>query len=346
MIYFAILFIPALIITIIAKLYYHKDICGKENLISVGLNILCAGVFVGIILMYTNSKIQDQYLVTGSVISKQQVKVSCEHSYECNCYNSCSGSGSSQTCTRICQTCYRHSHDYNWRVNTSVGSLNISRIDSQGKNIPPRFNSVVIGEPATFTKRFHNYLLADPNSLFNYNSNVNFNTPTYPSVYDYYKVNRVFGVSKDSEMYNSLINNHLINKTYNVILITTPEEQQYSYSLLEKWKGSKLNDVVLIFGVGQDDKVKWFYSDSYSKGLDNRYLHDKLRISNLGEQFNLDLVQSNLNLIDEQYKQVDNHQFEHLKHNIKVPFWVLFIVFGINIMVSVGVSYYMKENTL
>src|SRR4051812_22989724 len=57
----------------------------------------------------------DEEVWNGHVTSKEQVRVSCSHSYSCNCRQSCTSSGKGgQSCTTVCDTCYEHSNDYDW----------------------------------------------------------------------------------------------------------------------------------------------------------------------------------------------------------------------------------------
>ena len=66
------------------------------------------------------SAVRGTELISGRVTSKEQNIVSCSHSYECNCHEVCSGSGSSRSCSNECGTCYEHLHDYDWDVDTNA----------------------------------------------------------------------------------------------------------------------------------------------------------------------------------------------------------------------------------
>jgi hypothetical protein len=343
MLHFAIIFIPAIVITLLAKLIWHKDICGKEGLISLGINIAASAFLYGMLALYVSSKTSDQYVLTGQVSSKYSEKVSCEHSYECNCVKSCSGSGSSQTCTEVCQTCYDHPYDVNWVVKSTVGSVNIDRVNRQGTKEPPRFTQVKIGEPFSAEFSFRNYLLADPNSLFLYSKTVGENHPTpgYPRVYDYYRINRVQG----NKELNEYLNDYLIGKRFNAIPVFTTKDESYFYSLMANWKGGKKNDILMVYGM-DGDNIKWFQSVSYGKGLDNRLLHDTLRIETQGKQFSLELFKTQLDKINKEFRQVDTAQFEHLKYAIQIPLWLILILVAVNAATSIGIAFYMKNNTL
>lgn len=344
---FVLIFVPAVLITLFAKFYWHKDICGKEGLISLGLNLLSSLVFCTVFVFYGMSQTSDYYLVTGNVQSKQQQRVSCSHSYQCNCRDVCSGSGDSRTCTRVCDTCYEHSHDYDWVVRTSVGNLTIDRVNRRGDRMPPRFREVKIGEPATLQRSFRNYLLADSDSLFVYNVEHRHSVANYPRVYDYYRINRVIGTPPNTsrEKLNNHLNEYLVNKRYNVIVVFTREDENYFYSVAANWVGGKKNDIIMVYGI-DGDEVKWFRSTSYGMGIDNRLLHDKLLIMSRGKTFDLSLVDEQLQLINGEFRQTSTEQFEHLKYAIEIPWFVYLIVLLLNVGTSVGIATFMRNNKL
>ena len=133
---FALLFLIPALVAIVFFTVTKTTITLKEFLLQMTLQIVVAGISVAVIY---NRNTWDRETFNGTVVSKEKDRVSCEHSYDCFCYESCSGSGENQTCHQVCQTCYEHSYDYSWRVHSDIGSLTISRIDRQGVNEPPRW---------------------------------------------------------------------------------------------------------------------------------------------------------------------------------------------------------------
>src|SRR5262249_53258019 len=139
----------------------------------------------------------DTEIWDGQVTNKSSERVSCSHSYDCNCYytTECSGTGNNRSCSEVrhCSTCYEHSYDVDWNVYASTGeSLSIDRVDRQGLNMPARWGAAYIGEPYSSQHSFTNYILANPNSVLlgqkgdlqKFGKLI----PQYPTVYDYYRV--------------------------------------------------------------------------------------------------------------------------------------------------------------
>ena len=123
--------------------------------VTIIVSLVAAGIVYAV--GYSN-KITDQEIYNGEVTGKEKTRVSCEHSYSCNCRESCSGSGSTRSCSTTCDTCYEHSYDVDWRVKTSVHEFNIQRINRQGTQEPPRWTKVTVGQPTAFVYKFTNYI--------------------------------------------------------------------------------------------------------------------------------------------------------------------------------------------
>src|SRR5574342_424492 len=126
--------------------------------------LIVAGSSAGIV---SCANTHDVEVWNGVVTGKEQNTVSCSHSYQCNCRQSCTGSGKNQSCTTVCDTCYEHSHDYDWDVYTSINdTITIDRVDRQGVNEPSLWTAVKMGEPVSVTHSYKNYIKASPGTLF------------------------------------------------------------------------------------------------------------------------------------------------------------------------------------
>ena len=249
--YWFILLIP-LLVAWFAKVKLHSTITWKE----MGIQMAVSCVIVGVILgagMY--SQTQDTEIWNGSITNKAQVKVSCEHSYSCppciSHYDS-KGNKTGETCS----TCYDHSYDWDWRVNTTINDFNISRVDRQGNNEPPRWTDVEVGEPYCKEQSYTNYIKAVPESIFGKEEETHplvSIVPEYPSPYDYYRIQRVQtqtgipdGVTWNeglSEIARDLGASYEVNP---IIQFVGTNDPTYEYALTQKWLGGKKNDLTVI----------------------------------------------------------------------------------------------------
>ncbi len=266
MILFSVVLIVPLLFVLLA-FFLSQKIVWQELLLTVAAQAVVAGAAAGICYLANTS---DTEIWNGTVMRKAQVEVSCSHSYPCNCRESCSGSGKDRFCSTVCDTCYLHSNDWDWRVWLSTGGeVNIDRVDSQGSDMPARFNRVVIGEPVAEERSYTNYIKASPDSLFRHQGLAQkyaSSLPSYPGhVYDYYRLDRVVQVGThvpDLAQWNldlARLNADLGSyRQANIILVLVQHRpDEYFDALEEKWIGGKKNDVVLVVSVDSDRKPEW-----------------------------------------------------------------------------------------
>lgn len=250
--------IISIVITMFFAFFVFKH---KINTTELALS-LTVGVLLSVMVynLGAYTKASDTEIWNGHVTDKYRDTVSCSHSYTCNCTTSTDSKGNSTT---TCQTCYEHFQDYDWVVDTNVGSLKINRIDRQGEDEPPRFTKVKIGEPASVEHSFQNYVKAANYSLFQphpefaekYKSVI----PSYPRVYDYYRANRVFAIGitiPNIKEWNAKLSEKLITlgpkKQANINIFIVNSDKYSSdifYGIQSAWYNGKKNDIIISVGV-------------------------------------------------------------------------------------------------
>lgn len=352
--YLLVMVTPCLFITLIAKMLYKNKITTKEMFIALCANLLIASLSLLIFKGYAHVKMSDVEVLNGIVTGKEKTWVSCSHSYSCNCRQVCSGSGKSHSCSTHCNTCYDHSNDWDWDVYSTVGTFTIDRVDRRGEDEPPRWTQVKEGEHASSMSRYQNPLLADPSSLFVVDENIagNYVVPDYPEAYDYYRYYRVLSSVKSVNQteINDYLNHYLKMsgsiKQLNIIAVFTEYPPEYFNVLMAKWRGGKKNDVILVYGLDDNLNIKWFNSNSYAKGMNNREMHTKLRQEAVSNKFSMLVLTTQVKVIDNMFNRLSTEEFEYKKENIEIPTGLVFIVILLNLFVCFGVIYQIKENDL
>lgn len=350
-------FIVPLLICIVSWIFTNK-ISWKEVIAQLIVQALLTGTMVFIML---SSNMSDTEIWNGFVTEKKRLKVSCEHSYQCNCVNhtSCSGSGKSRSCTttRICQTCYRHSYDVDWRVYNNINETwNISRLDSQGLKEPPRWTSVNVGDPTSSKHSYDNYIKGSPDSLFKtgmQDSLYKEYLPPYPSnIYDYYNLDRLVLIGKsipniDKPKWDKSISKVSAElgsiKQVNLVVVVTDLPQDYFQVLNKHWLGGKKNDAIPVIGIDSELNILWVEVMS----LSNEEFKIHLR-NNLLEDLKLDL-DKNLGTIK---KVVESHyirrpmkDFEYLKSSIQPTMsqWVFGMILSILFSIGLSLFFYYQD---
>ena len=343
------LLIPIIITAII--LFVTK--CWKHSLATFGIGLFVTALTYGIAV---GSKTTDIEVWNGEVVSKKSEKVSCEHSYPCNCRPSCTmDSKGHSSCTTVCDTCYEHSHDIDWNVSTNIGSFTIDRVNHQGTQEPARWAKVKIGDPYSTTRFFTNYIIAVPESLFNFShkdllTKYAGKIPSYPtSRYDYQYIDRVItdrSIPDLKEWNNALA--HTLKKlgpqrqANYVIILTQIKDKDYLYALRDAWKGGKKNDVVVIMSVPEYPKIEWVQVMSWSpKELFKVSLRDSLA-EGLAEPKR---VMESIDFHTMKYfERLHMSSMEHLKEEVVPEDYVIWIVFVLNLVVGGGIIYVNRRN--
>lgn len=334
---FLIAFIP-MIIPWVMKKKFGNTIMIREAAAATFVAFVC--VFV-IWEAGSYGSMSDTQILNGKVQSKNSQIVSCSHSYSCRCRTDSKGS-------RSCDTCYEHSFDKNWVVHTTVGSLNITRVDRPGYIEPPRYSRVVIGESASIESSYINYIKASPNSIFHYMQTevgqYHEKIPEYPSVIDYYRINRVIG---GDELLNVTLNDGLrslgTQKEVNIIVVkTTEKSSNYGKALEQVWLGGKKNDIVVVISL-DGNKINWTYVFSWSKqSIVNVQIRDA--INNLGTYDSLKVGQIILENTQKSFVRKSMKEFEYLLNEFSPPTWVLVLTLIFGSLLSFGFSYWCHVN--
>lgn len=285
----------------------------------------------------------------------------CKNGYDCNCYDVCTpttdakGNVTGQSCTTYCDTCYRYPWERDWKVHNTLRSpYEISRIDAQGANEPPRWTAVQVGEGVSITKPFKNWLGAASDSLFReaapsaegYAELL----PDYPSkVIDYYRVDRVITPNvrlANEAQWNLELGKALgvvgPKKEVNAIYVFVDSDRAYAPALRYHWKGFKQNDAVVVIGV-RAGTIEWAEVMSWSKNA----LFD-VEMRNWLETYKglpitaLDPRTAANALVAYSMKSFERRpmeEFEYLKDDIPVPGWLIWTASILALLLSAGATY-------
>lgn len=339
----------------IAKLIFKKELVFGEILgsMAIGVVVVLIGYYGGMSL-----QTRDIEIINGQVLSKDSHQVSCEHSYSCNCRQTCSGSGNNRSCSQTCDTCYEHSFDISWQLDTSTGPIVISRVDKQGLIEPPRFSRAQRGDPVATEHAFTNYIKAAPDSLLNTAieqkalSQFASMVPKYPdTVYDYHYLDRVLSVGvpvPDLREWNLDLAQRLrtlgpLKQANVVIVFVKSADPQFATALRAAWLGGKKNDVLVVIGAPSYPAVEWVRVISWTdKELFKVELRDELFFQKkIDRTAMLDSIESN---IKKSFVRKKMRDFEYLKADIVPPTWLVVLLFILSIAASVGSSVLFSRN--
>lgn len=339
----------------VAKALWKREITLLELManLAIGVAVVTASYYGGRYLQGLDFEVQN-----GRLLSKVSEEVSCEHSYTCNCRETCSGAGTSRSCSTSCDTCYEHSYDVDWKLKTEVGDIKVSRVDRRGTTEPPRYTRAKPGDPVSVTKAYENYIKAAPDSLFNKATEQSLKAQFAPKlmpypfdVQDLHYVNRVLvqGVSvPDVAQWNADLQDMLATlgpkKQVNaVIVITSEPNPNFAEALRAHWLGGKKNDVVVVLGVPQYPEIAWSRVFSWTdRELFKVELRDALQeLKTLERSQVMGVLKEH---ITQGFVRKPMKDFEYLKNEVEPPLWLSILLAFLGLAVSVGTSLYLARN--
>ncbi|ATA65670.1 hypothetical protein 2050HW_00335 [Serratia phage vB_SmaM_ 2050HW] len=346
--YSVLIFFPGLLIILGSKYFFPRQITRKEFMVQLGCLVVSTAIATAALSAGQLYKTSDFNILNGVVTDKKRVEVSCEHQYQCD--EICSGTGKNRSCTPV--YCDEHDNDWDYNVYTTVGKFEIKRLDDQGARTPPRWLAAKIGEPAAKVESVTNYTLIDDErykaeeaSELKYKGKL----PDYPKTEDYYRYNRIVNTTPFSFGYlNNYLNRMLIEygakKQLNVILVITENDPDYWKALRSHWKGVRKNDVVLVYGIGDNNEIKWFEAETFADGEGNRRLIIDLEGMARNNRLGYDLVHHQFEHIVTEYVRKPNAEFAYMASNYSPPIWWIVLIIFINMLVTGGVAIYFKDN--
>jgi hypothetical protein len=317
----------------------------RQSLIAGGIfGLVSALVIIAAFAVSHGVKTSDTEIWNGKITSKDRVHGSYVRTYDCNCVQSCSGSGSSRSCTTTCQTCTEDHYTVNWQCGSTVGPYTIDSADWTNSGVyalpsPRRWVDIGIGDPVARSHSYTNYVQAVPESLFRPSGETlkkQFASliPAYPSdVFDFYRINRFLtpGYSTpDAPAWNASLSELLKDrgpkKQVNaVIVVAKTADANYAYALRDAWLSAKKNDVVLVIGSSAWPKIDFVDVISWTKNeLFKVQLRDSvMALGTIQRQPILDILATQ---IDTNFERRHMSEFKYLEAEIDPPTWLLWLL--------------------
>lgn len=319
---FAVLLIVSIIVSVITYFVFKMDlkVAGAMAAASFVLTLMACGIAT-----YVSTSSTEK--LNGEVTGKEQVTVSCEHSYQCHCRTVSSGSGKNRTTSTVCDTCYEHYHDYDWDVYTNVGTITIDRVDRQGVDEPQRWSIVKNGDPVAVNHSYTNWIKPAHNSLFHKKDDDKkvASLPKYPGdIYDYYKINRIVldggVVVPNLDQMNQYLSEKLKvvgpkSQANIIIVVTNKPSLAFAKDVYAAWQGAEKNDVVVFVSL-DGNQIRWVDVEAWSK---SSIFQVKLRDAiNDTKTFDMKtVIDLSAQVTSQYYQRKPMKEFEYLKDDIQ-----------------------------
>lgn len=364
------------VVFLVAKIGFNHKFNFQEVFLGV---LICSLTSVGITQISRYSKMSDTETWNGKVTSKKMRQENCKYPgwydysdsfctnentrevYTHSTYTTdyCTDSNGKryacgETETKHYKTQYRYDFPWErkWMVYTNLRTDQISRIDRQGVNEPPRWTKVMINDPVSVTKSYDNYIKAVPDSLFNNSAAVNNfsnKVPSYPTANSFYTPRKVLSVGYKGNIDVSKLNYDLgkalgrLNprKQVNIIIILTSiADPSYRHAVEFKWVGGKKNDVVIFLGMDADEVI-WTDIMTFGKNKFNGIYTAQLSgalsdMETLTADNQEGLISNVEKLTMKHYDRPKMKDYEYLKNEIKPSKGAVIAAFIVDLLLCVG----------
>ncbi len=285
--------------------------------------------------------IEDTQHLNGRLTAKIKRERSC-----CHCHQECISRDSKGNCTVSHEVC-DHSRDWQWWLDTTVGSIDIETCKHSSSD-PQRWTEAVIGEPVSIESSYDNYLKADPDSLLRHNDKRFVSSvPNYPEVYDLYRKHSVISngveIPREWERYVRDIGADFgaslqVDVT---VLLTNVQDPVYVQSVESKWLYGPKNSLTLVLGVDKERKVSWVGVVTISKVEE---LKVRLREDIKGKSIDsIEIVGILRENVRKYFKRTSMSEFEYLANNWQPSTGVLVFLYILGLVVSVGLGIYFHQ---
>lgn len=335
------LIIPPLLVAAFCRWKWHETISWGEAAVQAIVPVL---LIAGVWSISTYSATLDYQTINGQVTGKGREWTFCSHSYSCRCRSVRSG----KTTRTVCDTCYHHSNDWNWRVDTTVGPFYVEREDWQGAVQPARWSIVQNGQPMARPLGYTNYVKGAPDSVFHPVLDFHGKLPEYPGWYDYQYSDRVIGDVPYLSQWNRQLAMNLrtlgAQRQVNYLIVFTKNSSpRFADALKSKWLGGKKNDVVVVVGLYDYPRVRWVRVFSWSKNdIVNVAIRNAIR-----ERGVVHSVETNnlvASIIRRDYVRRPMADFEYLKDDVEPSVWVMMLALIFGLAASAGLAAVFHRN--
>jgi hypothetical protein len=357
--YVLLFFIPALVVMAITKLYFKLKYTWKEFAVQAGSTLL---VLVAVFALGNYGQTHDTQLINGVVTSVNAKQETCSSGWRssrdnfCTEYRTrqvyshqtCSGTGTSRSCTDHYDTEYNYIYDWErkYLVSSDIPEkFEIARTDRQGAVVPPRFASISVGNAVTGSYSYTNYIKASVDSLFAEDAPTEILPIAYPKVRDYYVANRVIftGYKASSALFQewnksfTTVNGNIRETGANAIVVVTGAQPDFALALARAWDAHNINDVVTVIGM-DGDAVSWVDVRSWSSNsiVAIAIENDILALETLDTQA-IDAIIESAILNNFELKSME--EFEYLAEEIVPPMWAMILAAIMLLIITPFVTY-------
>ena len=243
--------------------------------------------------------------------------------------------------------------------NTTFGSIAIADTKALSPTVynvsdPERYTKIVIGDPASITKPYTNYVQGSEFSIIKRRQQqipADVKIAAYPTgIYDIYKLDRfitdVEMSAEDKNKWNTMVselNRDVAGKKQaNIVVYVTKYGSNFADMLEAKWDGVNKNDIVLVIGMSEN-KIGWSKVISWTKREDFKIqVRDRVNALPTLDSSAVSAILSQE--VADKFERRQMKDFQYLENEVSVSttgiiFWII-----LNVLMCVGCWFFVKKS--
>lgn len=124
----------------------------------------------------------------------------------------------------------------------------------------------------------------------------------------------------------------------------TKNPQDYADALYYAWEGGKKNDVIVVYGVDDERRVRWAQANSFASGVGNQDLLIRMRMEALGKEISDDFIREQLTRVDKEFKRYEMSNFEYLKDQAQPSEWAIILIIIVSFGATLTMIYFFSRD--
>lgn len=289
--------------------------------------------FQKVAIGFNQNSVKDTYIIHGFVQIKKIINYDCKTSKRC-------------VVDKDGNPKYESERD--WLVKTDIGNFTINRLDEQGIAEPFLFRKTNVNDAAFSYATFNNYKLLSSQ----YTGKGSNELSKYPSIYSDFMLEPVIDMTHSDlgnywnynvKSFLSFASQKYLGVEFNpIVVITTEPSKKFTHELLNKWRGIKYNDVLLVVSIN-GLHVNGVSVTTYNP-TENRTLTSEIQHHYKKNPNDLDII-GYLNVVSQNYNMPSARYMVSLQDSLKpsvfqnVLYNIAWLIFGYGVLILIDLVF-------
>lgn len=138
-------------------------------------------------------------------------------------------------------------------------------------------------------------------------------------IYENYKYKRVYdNASVVQDGLELAIQNAIMQKPYDIKVLTTKETDDFYYATIDKWNGAAPDELLFFYGVNDKGEIQWARLETFAKNEKNQKLVVDFSTRHINTSYSNQLVMDDIDWVLKNYVRVSNDDSAYMQNSRSV----------------------------